>query len=157
MGQNWLYLPDRTWKYGALLYAFFPTVSLSYALDDDDTMLASLSYTRGIQYMPFNEISSTVRFLSEYSYTRGNPDLTPAFYNAVQFSATIKKWDIYYKLRIYSQHDPLCDIYRWWKSVGQIFDADEFVLDYRAYSRLYPRIRHNQVVESIRRSDAQKP
>ena len=75
---------------------FFPTVSLSYALDDDDTMLASLSYTRGIQYMPFNEISSTVRFLSEYSYTRGNPDLTPAFYNAVQFSATIKKWDIYY-------------------------------------------------------------
>lgn len=39
---------------------FFPTVSLSYALDDDDTMLASLSYTRGIQYMPFNEISSTV-------------------------------------------------------------------------------------------------
>lgn len=56
---------------------FFPTVSLSYALDDDDTMLASLSYTRGIQYMPFNEISSTVDSCQEYSYTRGNPDLSP--------------------------------------------------------------------------------
>jgi len=44
---------------------FFPTVSLSYALDDDDTMLASLSYTRGIQYMPFNEISSNTRIRGE--------------------------------------------------------------------------------------------
>ena len=74
----------------------FPTVSLSYTFDDDETILTNLSYTRGIQYMPFSEISSTVKFLSEYSYTRGNPDLIPAYYNAVQFSVTIKKWDIYY-------------------------------------------------------------
>lgn len=74
----------------------YPSVQLNYILNKKETISLDLSYTRGIDYIPYSEIFPGIVYHNEYSYTKGNPDLKPAIYNDFQLTAYIGKINLYY-------------------------------------------------------------
>lgn len=76
-------------------FNFFPNANINY-LSANQNFSVNLSYSRNIGYIPYSEISPAVHYETEYSYTKGNPDLTLSIDNIFQFSIMLGKWDVYY-------------------------------------------------------------
>jgi hypothetical protein len=64
----------------------FPTVFLGYIPGEKHNL--NLSYTRRIQRPNYWQINPFRRFLSEYSYIEGNPDLKPEYSHRITMSYT---------------------------------------------------------------------
>lgn len=77
-------------------FNLFPTISVGYAFGSDKNNTVNITYSRGISYIPYSEISPAVKYIDEYSYTRGNPDLIPSLDNMLMLSATLQKWSFWY-------------------------------------------------------------
>lgn len=62
---------------------FFPNANLSYSISKRGDYSVSLGYYRYISRPSFWSLNPTVRQISDYSYTVGNPDLRPSYSNSV--------------------------------------------------------------------------
>ncbi|MBN9485316.1 MAG: hypothetical protein BGO70_02545 [Bacteroidetes bacterium 43-93] len=62
----------------------FPTGYISYKADDKNEF--QLNYGRRIIRPSYRELDPFITFISQYSYSGGNPNLLPAFRNYIEFS-----------------------------------------------------------------------
>ncbi len=58
---------------------FFPNANLSYSLNEKGDYTVSLGYYRYVARPTFWSLNPTVRQISDYSYTVGNPSLRPSY------------------------------------------------------------------------------
>jgi hypothetical protein len=78
-------------------FGLYPTVSLTYLVNQNQGTSLNLSYRRSMNDIPYSAISPVVTYNNEYSYTIGNLNLKPANYNTIQIAISIKnKWNIGY-------------------------------------------------------------
>lgn len=61
----------------------FPNANISFNLSENGTTSISAGYRRNIRRPSFQSLDPTVRQVSDYSYTVGNPTLSPSFTDAV--------------------------------------------------------------------------
>ena len=64
-------------------FDLFPTANISLNLSEDGKHTLSAGYRRNIHRPSFQSLDPTVRQVSDYSYTVGNPDLSPSFTDAI--------------------------------------------------------------------------
>lgn len=77
-------------------WGIYPLVQLNYILNKKETASIDLSYSRGIDYIPYNEIFPGIIYHNEYSYTKGNSSLRPAIFNDIQLTVNIGPVNLYY-------------------------------------------------------------
>ncbi|MDE7160752.1 MAG: outer membrane beta-barrel family protein [Muribaculaceae bacterium] len=61
----------------------FPNVNISYSIRDGGDYTVALGYYRYIRRPSFNSLNPVVRQISDYTYTVGDPNLTPGFTDAL--------------------------------------------------------------------------
>lgn len=61
----------------------FPNANISYSLNERGDYSVSLGYYRNIARPSFWALNPTIRQISDYSYTVGNPQLTPSYTNSL--------------------------------------------------------------------------
>lgn len=66
----------------------FPTVYIAYKVNDDNTF--SINYNRRIARPAFWELNPFKWYITEYSVAQGNPSISPAFTDKVEFNYTYK-------------------------------------------------------------------
>lgn len=66
----------------------FPTVYVAYKANDDNTF--SINYNRRISRPAFWELNPFKWYITEYSVAQGNPSITPAFTDKIEFNYTYK-------------------------------------------------------------------
>lgn len=64
-------------------FDLFPNVNIAFNLTERGDYTAALGYYRNIRRPTFQSLNPVVRQQSDYSYSVGNPSLTPSFTNAV--------------------------------------------------------------------------
>ena len=64
----------------------FPSASAMYRFGKDDSHSLSLQYSRRIGRPAYRYLNPFKKYQTKYSYTSGNPDLSPSFYNLVDLS-----------------------------------------------------------------------
>jgi len=64
-------------------FDIFPNANVSYNLTDNGKYTVALGYYRNVGRPSFWSLNPVVRQVSDYSYTIGNPDLTPSFTDAI--------------------------------------------------------------------------
>ncbi|MDR1331727.1 MAG: outer membrane beta-barrel protein [Tannerella sp.] len=75
----------------------FPGMNVNWFFNETKTTRINLSYLRGMNDIRYSEMNPVVRYISEYEYTRGNPDLKPAVWNIFDASALLNgKWNVAY-------------------------------------------------------------
>lgn len=67
----------------------FPTAYLSYALNDNNQF--GLSYGRRIERPNYQDMNPFQYFLDQYTFRRGNPNLTPQFTHNIELSHNYRK------------------------------------------------------------------
>lgn len=70
-------------------FQLFPTAYLQFKQNDDNNF--SINFGRRLSRPRFNELNPFKVYANPYSYTQGNPYLTPAFSNNVEFQYTYKE------------------------------------------------------------------
>lgn len=68
---------------------FFPNISLSYDLSDNNQF--SLSYSKRINRPPYGVLNPFNYFLDKYTYQQGNPYLQPEYIHAFSLNYTLMK------------------------------------------------------------------
>jgi hypothetical protein len=88
----------------------FPSVSVQYTLPRDRDQQFNLSYRKSIERYDFDVVNPFVRYISQYSYYRGNADIRPSITNTVSLSYSWK--DILFPSVSYGHYaDALGDVY----------------------------------------------
>jgi len=67
----------------------FPTAYVSYALNDNNQF--GLSYGRRVQRPNYQDMNPFQQFLDQYTYSQGNPNLTPQFTHNIELSHNFHK------------------------------------------------------------------
>ncbi len=63
---------------------FFPSTNISYQINEKQTL--SLSYNRRLNRPYYKNLNPAIEFLDQYSYSRGNPYLTPEYSNSFELT-----------------------------------------------------------------------
>jgi hypothetical protein len=71
---------------------FFPGMFMTYKLDTTNTGFIDLSYSRRIRRPNYQMLNPFEIFVDSYSYSSGNPMLTPQFVNQVEIKYRYKKF-----------------------------------------------------------------
>lgn len=64
-------------------FDIFPNANVAYSLNERGDYTVALGYYRNIRRPSFQSLNPVVRQVSDYTYTVGNPHLTPSFTDAV--------------------------------------------------------------------------
>jgi hypothetical protein len=76
----------------------FPGMNADWFFNEAKTTRIGFSYLRGMNDIRYSEMNPVVRYVSEYEYTKGNPDLKPALWNIFNASALLNgKWGMTYR------------------------------------------------------------
>ncbi|MDE7414417.1 MAG: TonB-dependent receptor family protein [Muribaculaceae bacterium] len=62
---------------------FFPNANVSYSLTEKGDYTVAVGYYRNIRRPSFQSLNPVVRQVSDYTYSVGNPQLTPSFTNSL--------------------------------------------------------------------------
>ncbi len=83
-------------KHTKSYHGFYPSLNLMYNIDNKGS-LVNLSYQKSMYAIPYNVITPTVIYTSEYAYTKGNLDIKPENYHYFSLGGRINnEWNINY-------------------------------------------------------------
>lgn len=73
----------------------FPSIKLGYLFSEKNQV--SLSYSKRMGNIPYKSMNPAIVYISEYSYAKGNPDLTPTTEHRIRLLVSLSNtWNISY-------------------------------------------------------------
>jgi hypothetical protein len=77
-------------------FGLYPSVDLSYNINQEAGNLLRLSYQRKRNDIPYSAISPVIVYNNPFSYSKGNLDLKPPVFNALEATMILKNdWTVY--------------------------------------------------------------